>query len=107
MHSTAWLFTLEEPTLGFKSELLSQSHWPSNIWNSLPSPALLIRSAFLEVIKRMCGPDPLRTAALGHPPSLQGEKSLHFILALQTADGSVFAVETVLQVDLGLPDEVV
>lgn len=56
----------------------------------------------------MRSPDPLKTVALGHQ---QGgspqENNLHLVLALQTADGSVFAVETVLQVDLGLPDEVI
>lgn len=34
-------------------------------------------------------------------------KSLHLVLALQAADGSVLAVEAVLQVDPGLADEVV
>lgn len=38
--------------------------------------------------------------------SLRG-KNLHFILALQAADGSVFAVKTVLQVDPGLANEVI
>ena len=38
--------------------------------------------------------------------SLQ-RNNLHFILALQATDGSVFAVKAVLQVDPGLANEVV
>lgn len=38
--------------------------------------------------------------------SLRG-KHLHLVLALQAADGSVFAVKAVLQVDPGLANEVI
>lgn len=35
------------------------------------------------------------------------QKNSHLVLALQATEGSVFAVEAILQVNLGLPDEVV
>lgn len=51
--------------------------------------------------------DPHKTNWAGHQLGRRKRKNLHLVLALQTADGSVLAVETVLQVDLGLPNEVI
>lgn len=42
-----------------------------------------------------------------HQQCLHRRKNLHLILALQAADGSVFAVEAVLQVNPGLANEVI
>ena len=48
-----------------------------------------------------------RGHSLGTPSVSLQRNSLHFILALQATDGSVFAVKAVLQVDPGLANEVV
>lgn len=98
--------TLEEPALG-----LNQSS---------PPPILLVLKSmeqspqtsysdswFLEMGECMNSPVPQETVGPGHQWCLHRRKNLHLILALQATDGSVFAVETILQVYLGLPNEVI
>ena len=46
-------------------------------------------------------------AASGHQQRLHRKRNLHLKLTLQATDGSVFAVEAVLQVNPGLTNEVV
>lgn len=45
--------------------------------------------------------------AAEHSHCLHKKKNLHFILALQATDGSVFAIEAILQVNLGLANEII
>jgi hypothetical protein len=42
-----------------------------------------------------------------NPNNVSTRENLHFILTLQATDGSVFTVKAILQVDLGLTNEVI
>lgn len=73
------------------------------------NPALLMGSPFeaepwLAFLEQAIGACSLGT--WGDQQSLRGKNS-HLVLALQAADGSVFAVKAVLQVDPGLANEVI